>query len=93
MGMFCYQCQEASQGVACTGLKGVCGIESEVVNLQDLMVYMFKGISYYAVKAKEKGVDDVMVDRFVITGLFQTITNANFDKQVFVRQILDLKLL
>ena len=85
--MFCYQCQEASQGVACTGLKGVCGIESEVVNLQDLMVYMFKGISYYAVKAKEKGVDDVMVDRFVITGLFQTITNANFDKQVFVRQI------
>lgn len=87
MSMFCYQCQEASKGIGCTGLKGICGIDSEVVNLQDLMVQLFKGVSYYADKAREKGVVDTDTDRFVMKGLFQTITNVNFDRTIFLRQI------
>jgi hydroxylamine reductase len=85
--MFCYQCQEASKGVACTGLKGVCGIDSDVINLQDLNVWLLKGLSYIAVKAREKGVDDVNVNRHIAKVLFSTITNVNFDKNAFIRQI------
>lgn len=86
--MFCYQCQEAANGTGCTGNKGVCGVTDEVVQLQDLLVHLLKGVSYWAVKASEKGVQDINTDRFVTKAMFQTITNANFDKTVFVQQIL-----
>ncbi|MFZ4740005.1 MAG: hydroxylamine reductase, partial [Bacteroidales bacterium] len=85
--MFCYQCQEAAKGIGCTGLKGVCGVDSEVINLQDLNVWLLKGVSHYAVKAREKGVENANVNRFINKVLFSTITNVNFDKKVFLKQV------
>jgi hydroxylamine reductase len=84
--MFCYQCQEAAGGKGCTKV-GVCGKTSEVANLQDLMIYTLKGISVLGVKADEIGYTMPGLDRFIIDGLFMTITNANFDKDRFFASI------
>ncbi len=87
MSMFCYQCQEAAKGIGCTGPKGVCGIDAEVINLQDLNVSVLKGLSYFSTKARSAGVEDTEVNRFVHHALFSTITNANFDRLKFIGQI------
>ncbi|MCP4728054.1 MAG: hydroxylamine reductase, partial [bacterium] len=84
--MFCYQCQETAGGKACT-VNGVCGKKGEVANLQDLLIYVLKGISHVNIKAKEAGVINNDVDRFITENLFSTITNANFDKNSFIERI------
>ena len=86
MSMFCYQCQEAAKGTGCT-VKGVCGKTDDVSNLQDLLMFVMKGISIYAEKAREKGIESAAADKFVTDGLFSTITNANFDREVFIAKI------
>lgn len=86
MSMFCYQCQETAGGKGCTKV-GMCGKTAELANLQDLMIYSLKGISQLGVKADEIGMDVVALDRFIIEGLFMTITNANFDKERFFEKI------
>ncbi|MDP4209117.1 MAG: hydroxylamine reductase [Bacteroidota bacterium] len=86
MSMFCFQCQEAAKGTGCT-INGVCGKTGDVANLQDLLVYVVKGISLYSTEARNEGKEFSDVDRFVIDSLFATITNANFSKQVFVNRI------
>jgi len=88
MSMFCYQCQEASKGVGCT-VRGVCGKPEDVANLQDLLVFVLKGISKFDLIAREKGLSPKRTDRFIVEGLFTTITNANFDKAAFVKRIQD----
>ena len=85
--MFCFQCQEAALGTGCT-IKGVCGKTSEVANLQDTLLYVLKGISWYNQKLRAKKVNPSKVDKFVFDGLFATITNANFDKQSFSNRII-----
>jgi len=77
--MFCFQCQEASKGEGCT-IKGICGKTDDVANLQDLLVFVTKGISIYAQEARQVGIEWEPVNRFVFDALFITITNANFDK-------------
>ncbi len=87
MPMFCYQCQEAAGNEGCT-VRGVCGKTEDVANLQDLLIYVLKGISYYAQKAKEYGVDlDQQTGPFIMKKLFSTITNANFDASRFEENI------
>ena len=86
MGMFCYQCQEASKGTGCT-VRGVCGKTDDLANMQDLLMYVLKGISIYSTKAREQGVENSEVNKFVVNGLFMTITNANFDKARFIETI------
>ena len=86
MSMFCYQCQETAAGKGCTKV-GVCGKTADVANLQDLMIYTLKGISELGVKADEIGYEVPGLDRFIINGLFMTITNANFDKERFLASI------
>ncbi len=81
--MFCNQCQEASKGVGCT-LVGTCGKTPEVADLQDLLLFVLKGISIYANLGRKNGYTDAKVDNFVMNSLFQTITNANFDRDVFI---------
>ena len=54
MGMFCYQCQETARGSGCT-MRGVCGKTADVANLQDLLIYTLKGISFYALAARSAG--------------------------------------
>jgi len=84
--MFCYQCQEAAKGTGCT-IQGVCGKTPEVAHLQDLMIYTLKGISILSIKADEAGLTFPRLSRFMIEGLFMTITNANFDGARFIKSI------
>ena len=86
--MFCYQCEQAAQGTGCTKI-GVCGKQPEVAALQDLLVHALKGIGFWAAKARDKGAKDVAIDRFIVEGLFTTVTNVDFDAAAvaaFVRQ-------
>jgi len=84
--MFCNQCQEAAKGIGCT-LRGVCGKTNDVANLQDLLIYALKGISVYTTKLKAAGINTPEADKFIVEGLFSTITNVNFDKEYFVNKI------
>lgn len=84
--MFCYQCQEAAKGTGCT-LSGVCGKKEDVANMQDLLIHTLKGISLFSTMLKSKNISDERTDKFVFDGLFTTITNANFDKNVFFERV------
>jgi hydroxylamine reductase len=84
--MFCYQCQETVKNTGCT-VKGVCGKPEETANLQDLLIYVLKGISIYGEMLKELGAPDRGNDLFIIQRLFMTITNADWDDQRFVASI------
>ncbi|MTI46436.1 MAG: hydroxylamine reductase [Firmicutes bacterium] len=86
MSMFCYQCQEASKGQGCT-VRGVCGKPDDVANLQDLLIYTLKGISFYNTKARSLNILTDEADEFIIESLFTTITNANFNKAEFIERI------
>lgn len=79
--MFCYQCQETA---GCTGCKmvGVCGKTPDVAYLQDLLIYITKGISEILVRLREEGKEKLReVDILVIENLFTTITNVNFNNE------------
>jgi len=76
--MFCYQCEQTAKGTGCT-VVGVCGKQPDVAALQDLLVYTLKGIAFWADKARSQGKKDQEIDRFMIDGLFTTVTNVDFD--------------
>ncbi|MDR2970037.1 MAG: hydroxylamine reductase [Tannerellaceae bacterium] len=85
--MFCYQCQETAKNTGCT-VKGVCGKTADVANLQDLLLYLLKGISRHTVEQRRKRNEvPAEVNHFIMESLFMTITNANFDKERFVARI------
>jgi hydroxylamine reductase len=86
--MFCFQCQETAKNTGCT-VKGVCGKPEETANLQDLLIFVMKGISVYGEKLKELGAADRSNDEFIEQGLFATITNANWDDARFIGMIQD----
>ena len=80
--MFCYQCEQASNGKACTKI-GVCGKDPELSALQDLLIYSLKGLSLYAVEGRKVGVLDQNVNLFTVKALFSTLTNVDFDPKRF----------
>jgi hydroxylamine reductase len=84
--MFCYQCEQTAKGEGCTKI-GVCGKESDVATLQDLLIYALKGLSLYAVEGRKKGVVDPEVNDFTCKALFSTLTNVNFDPDRFIQLI------
>ena len=86
MSMYCYQCQEAAKGVACT-MSGVCGKNAEVAKLQDLLVYALKGVAAIVTRGKLKTDQMPEVNHQVLGSLFMTITNANFDDGALEAQI------
>ncbi|MGO8684003.1 MAG: hydroxylamine reductase [Thermoleophilia bacterium] len=86
--MFCFQCQEASKNSGCT-VKGVCGKPEETADLQDLLIYVLKGIAVYAEQLKELGASDHSHDDFVVKSLFATVTNVNWDDARFMAMISD----
>jgi len=86
MSMFCYQCQETAGGKGCTKV-GVCGKPADVAMLQDLLIYVSKGVSYYSLKAKEKGIQNVFAETYPVESLFMTLTNVNFDRAAIVHKI------
>ncbi|HHT68747.1 MAG TPA: hydroxylamine reductase [Firmicutes bacterium] len=86
MSMFCFQCQEAAKGIGCT-VRGVCGKDAEVSNLQDLLIYAAKGVANI-VRNSNLDVNELgVVNHEILNSLFVTITNANFDEQSIERQI------
>ena len=87
--MFCYQCQETAHCTGCTSY-GVCGKSPELARLQDLLIYVTKGLSQIttALRQEKKGVEP-SVNHTITLNLFTTITNANFDNEVFYTRILD----
>jgi hydroxylamine reductase len=86
MSMFCFQCQEAARGTACT-IKGVCGKTDDVSNLQDVLIFTIKGLSIYTTTAREAGIENPGINKFIVDSLFATITNGNFNRNVFISMI------
>ena len=85
--MFCYQCQETAGCKGCTQV-GVCGKKPELANMQDLLVYVTKGISAVADRFRKEGKEvEKGINHLITLNLFTTITNANFDKDVIVSRI------
>ncbi|QGY39535.1 hydroxylamine reductase [Pseudodesulfovibrio cashew] len=85
--MFCYQCEQTAKG-GCTKV-GVCGKKDETAALQDLLLYLSKGLSQVAVAAREQGVEDPAANLFTVKAIFSTLTNVNFDDDRFVALIND----
>jgi len=86
MSMFCYQCQETAGGKGCT-VRGVCGKNEEVAKLQDLLLYTVKGISYIVTKGNIDAAKLGNTNHEVLSSLFMTITNVNFDDGSIEKQI------
>ncbi len=85
--MFCYQCQETAGCAGCTQ-SGVCGKRPDVAAMQDLLVYVTKGISAVAVRLRSEGQPvPFRINHLVTLNLFTTITNANFDKEAIISRI------
>ena len=79
--MFCYQCQETAGCKGCT-MSGVCGKKPDVAAMQDLLVYVTKGISAVTTVLRREGIQvSANVNHMITLNLFTTITNANFDKE------------
>jgi hydroxylamine reductase len=84
--MFCFQCQETAKNTGCT-VKGMCGKPEDLANLNDLLIYVLRGISIYGEKARGLGVADKKADMFIAESLFSTITNVNWKNEWFVNEI------
>ncbi|KQB78355.1 MULTISPECIES: hydroxylamine reductase [Clostridium] len=81
--MFCFQCQETAGNKGCTKV-GVCGKSAELANMQDLLIYVTKGLSEVTTKLREEGKEvSKELNHYITLNLFTTITNANFDDEVF----------
>jgi hydroxylamine reductase len=84
--MFCFQCQETAKNEGCT-VKGVCGKPEETADLQDLLIYVCKGISVYGERLKELGIVDKKAGHYLCQALFTTITNVAWDDEVIIDRI------
>ncbi len=80
--MFCNQCEETAKGSGCT-VKGVCGKEGATAGLQDVLIYLCKGIAVRNLKAMEQGAGNAEAGLFIADALFATLTNVNFDPARF----------
>ena len=85
--MFCYQCQETAGCKGCTRV-GVCGKTPEVAAMQDLLIYVTKGLSALTTRLRAEGKAVAReINHLVTLNLFVTITNANFDQQAIEERI------
>ncbi|AYD40790.1 hydroxylamine reductase [Clostridium fermenticellae] len=85
--MFCYQCQETAGCSGCTQ-RGVCGKTPEIAAMQDLLIYVTKGISEVTTRLRKEGKEvSKNINHMITTNLFTTITNANFDEHSIVSRI------
>ena len=79
--MFCYQCQETAGCRGCT-MVGVCGKQPDVAAMQDLLVYVSRGISAVTTALRKEGKTVAPeINHLITLNLFTTITNANFDRE------------
>lgn len=92
--MFCFQCQETAGCTGCTQF-GVCGKSPDLARMQDLLVYTTKGLSEVTTRLRKEGKEiSTEINHFITLNLFTTITNANFDDEIFyerVKRVLEVK--
>ncbi|MFA5879369.1 MAG: hydroxylamine reductase [Candidatus Margulisiibacteriota bacterium] len=91
--MFCYQCQETVKNQGCT-IQGVCGKIAPVADLQDLLIYNLRGLSFWQLEAEKVNLRDPELSKFIIESLFTTLTNVNFDQDsilFFIKKAVTLK--
>ena len=85
--MFCFQCQETAGCTGCTKV-GVCGKSPELAKMQDLLIYVTKGLSEVTTRLRSEGKTiSKELNHFITLNLFTTITNANFDDEVFYNRV------
>ena len=85
--MFCFQCQETAGCTGCTQF-GVCGKSPDLARMQDLLVYVTKGLSHVTTRLRAEGKKvNSRVNSLITINLFTTITNANFDDEVFYNRV------
>ena len=85
--MFCYQCQETAKGTGCT-VSGVCGKKPETAALQDLLIYVTKGLAQVTTRLRAEGKEvSYDINHMITMNLFITITNANFDDDAIMNHI------
>lgn len=88
--MFCIQCEQTarkSSGAGCYAVRGSCGKEASTSDLQDVLIYQMEGVGQLLVRLRDLGRSDVEADRFVLLGLFATLTNVNFNDADFLALI------
>lgn len=87
--MFCYQCQETAGCTGCTKF-GVCGKSPDLARMQDLLIYVTKGLSAVTTALRKQGETiPTDVNHYVTINLFTTITNANFDDEIFYKRVFE----
>ncbi|MBB4036329.1 hydroxylamine reductase [Dysgonomonas hofstadii] len=86
MNMFCFQCQETAKGTGCT-LMGVCGKTPEVSDIQDLLLFVTRGIAVYNNELRKEGKASAIADKFIVDAMFISITNANFDFEAIKNKV------
>ena len=85
--MFCMQCQETAGNKGCTKV-GVCGKSTDLANMQDLLIYVTKGLSEITTRLRQEGKTvSKDVNHYITLNLFTTITNANFDDEIFYARV------
>jgi len=85
--MFCYQCQETAGCTGCTKF-GVCGKSPDLARMQDLLVYVTKGLCAVTTRLRQQGQSvSAEVNHYITINLFTTITNANFDNEIFYKRV------
>jgi len=85
MAMFCYQCQETARGTGCE-VKGVCGKSESLAKLMDLLIYSLKGLSIVVMDSALPPEELGSINYDMLSALFMTITNANFDEEAIIAQ-------
>lgn len=81
--MFCWQCEQTKGGQGCDGAAGVCGKKADVAELQDLLLFIVKGLGFAATKARARNLVKREIDRFTVGAVFATLTNVDFDAPRF----------
>ena len=84
--MFCYQCQETAKNIACTK-RGVCGKTSDLANIEDLLVWVTKGLGEILTRMRKENKDISNLHSYVNNNLFTTITNANFHYEDLLEKV------
>lgn len=84
--MFCYQCQETSKGTGCA-LMGVCGKTPKVSNIQDLLLFVARGVAVYNNELRKQGKASATADKYIVDAMFISITNANFDFEAIKEKV------
>ena len=84
--MFCNQCEQTAKGTACTTV-GVCGKQSDVAALQDLLTHAVQGLSLFAVEGRKAGIVDSETNLFTCEAIFSCLTNVDFDPVRFEQMI------